>query len=92
MFEKQEYDSHAKENFHCQSTKANARELEKRAKTFNNNQIFNNIMNIRIIIIHSIRVRFYETSHINLIYSNSVTRHTQANERTQVIIPFSNSI
>lgn len=53
MFEKQEYDSHAKENFHCHSTKANARELEKRAKTFNNNKIFNNIMNIRIIIIHS---------------------------------------
>lgn len=53
MFEKREYDSHAKENFHCQSTKANAMELERRAKTFNNNQIFNNIMNIRIIILHS---------------------------------------
>lgn len=43
MFEKQESDSHAKENFHGEFTKANARELEKRAKTFNNNQIF--IMN-----------------------------------------------
>lgn len=53
MFEKREYDSHAKENFHCQSTKANAMELEKRAKTFNNNKIFNNIMNIRIIKIYS---------------------------------------